>query len=116
MKRDMDLIRKILAMIEDSEDAHGFQPGTITVEGYSPPLVNFHVLLLCDAGLVDGNPDIHPPRVRRLTWEGCEFLDAYRDDTFWNNAKSLVIEKIGSLSYEALKAVTPILIKQALGG
>ena len=47
---------------------------------------------------------------------GHEFLDTYRQDASWNKTKALVIEKTGSLSFEALKMAGAVLMKSALGG
>ena len=49
MKRDLDLLRKIILALEAHE--HGFAPQELQVEGYSKEQIDFHVYLLGEAGL-----------------------------------------------------------------
>jgi hypothetical protein len=44
-------------------------------------------------------------RVKALTWEGHEFLDATKNETVWNKTKQLIADKGGSISIEVLKAL-----------
>ncbi|HUT54550.1 MAG TPA: DUF2513 domain-containing protein [bacterium] len=94
MKRDMELIRKILQSIE--EEPTGFAPNHIKIEGYSEDQINYHVYLMIDAGLLEGfkvtSHDSNSPeaKARNLTWFGHEFLDASRDNTRWEKAKTIV--------------------------
>jgi hypothetical protein len=41
--------------------------------------------------------------LKRLTWEGHEFLDKAKNEKVWNKAKSIIKEKGISLSLDALK-------------
>ena len=52
MKRDMDLVLKILRSVEDREDAGVVAP--VAVEGYTAEQIGFHVWLLVDAGRLEG--------------------------------------------------------------
>ncbi len=112
MKRDMDLIRKILLQVEAHEQPHG--PIQIKVEGYTREQISYHVGLLINAGYIEGyesggtRSSHYAPR--SLTWEGHEFLDAARNETVWNNTKEVVKEKGGSIPFELLK---DLLIKGA---
>ena len=90
MKRDMELIRKLLFAIEEN-------PRQLTVGGYDNEVVKYHALLLIEAGLLDGkvsdtlaNTSVVPSHifVNRLTWDGHEFLDNIRKDEIWNTIKS----------------------------
>src|SRR6476660_1465967 len=90
MKRDMDLIRKIMLAVEEHE--HGFAPRQIVIEGYTKEQIGYHNYLIINAGLGDG-PDLTHLRsespehdLRYLTFAGHEFLDAARDDTRWRKA------------------------------
>jgi DNA-binding transcriptional ArsR family regulator len=85
MKRDMDLIRRILMDIEESPEATGYQWLDLSIEGHSPEEVSYHVKLLDEAGLIEAEDltdtagfDVRP---KRLTWSGHEFIDAVRKDT-----------------------------------
>ena len=119
MKRDMDLVRKILLALEEQES--GFAEHKFKVEGYSEDEVGYHVLLLMEAGLVHGvdmthlgskNPVAAPSR---LTWQGYEFLDAARNDTLWNKAKGKVKEIGGSVAFSTLSTLLKKLAAEALG-
>jgi len=116
MKRDMDLVRKILLNIE-SQESQRYQ-GDVEIEGYSKEVVNYHLLLLVEAGLitaVDASsqagfyfiPD-------RLTWEGHEFIEAARNDTVWNQAKEQMAI-VGGFVYELAKPLLIEILKQQLG-
>jgi hypothetical protein len=50
MKRDMELIRKILVAMEDHPKAQGIVP--LEIDGYSDYDVSYQIKLLADNGLV----------------------------------------------------------------
>ena len=52
MKRDMDLVLKILRSVEAREDAGDLVP--VAVEGYTDEQIGFHVKLLVDSGRLEG--------------------------------------------------------------
>lgn len=116
MKRDMDLIRKILIGLElcgDDDDDTQVLVDKIKADGYSGRKVSCHVQLLDEAGLIgaenvsDQDDDIDWMPVR-LTWEGHEFLDETREESRWEKAKKVVKENTGGLAFGALK----MLLKQ----
>jgi hypothetical protein len=119
MKRDMDLVRRILMDIEACPEADA-QPGYLQLdfEGHSTEEVMYHVQLLGEAGLIEtqDQSDLAGFRIfpQRLTWQGHEFLDAIRKDTIWEKAKSIALEKTGALGFEALKVVSLKLAADAL--
>ena len=117
MKRDMDLIRAILLNVEQQGPPEGWCD--VQLPGHSEEEISYHVMLLRDAGLVEAvklsTQDGVCWRPKRLTYEGHEFLDAARNDTFWNKGKATAIEKTGSLSMEALKIALGAILKQSLG-
>jgi hypothetical protein len=107
MKRDMELIRKILIAIEQSPSASPpSEVQELQMEGYSEEEVGYHALLIIEAGLAKGK-DITGsglgPRglITRLTWQGHEFLDAVQDDTRWAKARAIVKEQAGSVRWTA---------------
>ena len=112
MKRDMDLVRKILLAIEAHPPTLG--PLKIQIDGYPKEIVDYHLTLMKDAGLIEGiNPgsksglgDIYAMTIpMRMTWQGCEFLDASRDENRWNKAKEIVKEMGSSVSFDVLKSL-----------
>ena len=96
MKRDPDLIRKILFMLEDDNKAfYSFGYKDVPIEGYSPAEVSYHLDLMMDAGLVHTQSfyiqsfsrGTFPSRhVVGLSWRGQELLDYARDDALWSQA------------------------------
>jgi hypothetical protein len=106
MKRDLDLIRKILLVMEEQE--HGYVQSELAVEGYTKEQVNFHIFLLGEAGLakvVENTPvGCKSPSALalHLTWAGYEFLAAAKDDTLWTKAKTTVIKPAGGVAFSVL--------------
>jgi len=117
MKRDMDLIRKMLLEIESNE--HGFAPDKIEILGYTQEQINYHALLLGEAGLAKifettSHGDRSPQAVvTRLTWAGHEFLDSARENQIWNQAKD-TIGKIGGASLQIWMMVLASFIMKKL--
>lgn len=118
MKRDMDLIRKMLLQIESDE--HGFAPKEIEITGYTQEEIGYHAILLGEAGLAkvvdltsDGS-DSPEGMITRLTWAGHEFIDASRETHTWNEAKDL-INKIGGATMQIWITVLTSLIQKKLG-
>ncbi len=116
MKRDMDLVRRILLEVEKTQYPGG--PHELSIEGYAKEEVTYHIELLKEAGLLlamstksFGGVQHYPIR---LTWEGHEFLDAARDDIRWSRTKE-VMGKVGGFTLEMVKAVLIALLKEAVG-
>lgn len=114
MKRDMDLVRRILLEIEESDE---WRSGAITYEDVDDEVVSYHVMLLFEAGLIDAidvSTNTLRWHARSLTWHGHEFLDAARDDTRWILAKETISSKIGSLPFDILNQVLGQMIKSVI--
>lgn len=118
MKRDMELIRRILFASEDENPAQEMK--TLRDEGHSEEQIRFHVFLMGEAGLVrtiadQGDNDRYPSAdVLCITWQGYEFLDAARADSTWQKATQLVKQKGLALPFDLLKEVLVMLARQAL--
>ncbi len=120
MKRDMELIRKILLVIEEQYIDVALY--NIEVDGYDLKTVAYHCKILYDVGFIDdyggsyGDNELQNFGVGSLTWEGHEFLDAARDDKRWKNAMSTVKEKGGAITIDILKQLLIQLMKNAFLG
>ncbi|MCX6644948.1 MAG: DUF2513 domain-containing protein [bacterium] len=107
MKRDMDLVRKILQAFEGED--HSSRMMYLHINGYKEEEINYHMLIMIDAGLLvgipfplgEGIPHVVP---ERMTWQGHDFLDAARDDTRWDKAKG-IMAKIGGVTFEIMKQI-----------
>lgn len=118
MKRDWDVIRKMVLAIEE---APGFVPDNLSFEGYTDAQVGYHAYLLMDAGLARGQEvtsdgsEAPEAMLVNLTWEGHEFAEAARDETRWEKAMGIVTEKGGAITIDVLKNLLSSLMKAALG-
>jgi hypothetical protein len=118
MKRDLELIRKMVLAIEDAPS--GWAPD-LKVEGYSDAQVGYHAYLLIDAGLAKGEDastmgsEAPEGFISCLTWAGHEFADAARDETRWKKAMGVVQEKGGTVTIGVLTQLLVALMKGALG-
>jgi hypothetical protein len=104
MKRDFDLVRAILIQLENEEE--------VSLSEYSEEQIKYHQALVVEAKLADGNAhyaSTHHSEIpagvilKRLTWEGHDFLDNARNKTIWNSAKQIIKDKGATLTVEALK-------------
>lgn len=101
MKRDLDLVRRILLHLEDAgEDASPSGWSAFIEDGYELGAIHYHVRLLHDAGLIEAD-EIVPGQwwPERITWSGHEFLDAARNEELWKQARQRVEQGTGSAPF-----------------
>lgn len=118
MRRDDDLIRKLLLAIEETDEP----PDSIKIEGYEELIVNRHLELLEEAGYIEATPlrSAMPPylmavHVERLTWDGHDFLEAARNETVWKKARERIKSFGGGVSFAVLKTILIEVAKEELG-
>ena len=99
MKRDLDLVRRILLHLESS-DASPSGWGAFTDDGYEIGTIHDHIRLLHDAGLIEAD-EIVPGQwwPERMTWSGHEFLDAARNEELWRETKRRVEKSTGGVPF-----------------
>tara|TARA_R110002049_G_scaffold130746_2_gene289167 strand:- start:12545 stop:12910 length:366 start_codon:yes stop_codon:yes gene_type:complete len=103
MKRDFELIKKIMIEVEKQTTTAGIHD--LQVDGYSLNEVSFNTYLMNESGLIKasfakfGSGEYELTYLNRLTWKGHEFLDNARNDTVWKKTIGLVKEKGGSVSF-----------------
>ncbi len=112
MKRDLDLIRTILLQVEEKD--RRFSPEE--VEGHSLEKVDYHLVLLLEAGLIGGSKFSNgfvssSVLVTQLTWSGHDFLDAARNKSIWEKAKKYVAAKL-KLDSVPLEVIKGVLIRE----
>jgi len=118
MKRNLELIRKMVLAIKDAPS--GWAPD-LSFEGYTSAQIGYHAYLLVDAGLSRGSDastmDSEGPEamITSLTWAGHEFAEAARDDTRWNKAMCTVKDKGGTITLNLLMQLLCSLMKAAFG-
>jgi hypothetical protein len=120
MKRDIELVRKILLAVEDSKDANrrGFRP---KIDGYEDEVIQVHVGLLWNKGLIKAmdcsSSNGESYIITGLTWEGHDFIEAARNETVWRRVMKVVTEKGGGITLEITKELLKkYLSEQILGG
>ncbi|USK91502.1 DUF2513 domain-containing protein [Rossellomorea marisflavi] len=120
MKRDMELVRKILFSLENSNNTSKW--ALIQIDGYRPNEVSYHLKLLSQAGLVEAKDldnGVHSIWVAKsLTWDGHEFLASIDDDTVWAKVKGGIKSKgleLGQISFGVLKEYAKMELKKTLG-
>lgn len=120
MKRNWDLIRKILLAVEDLPTPQQVVTAS-DIKGTAPEVVNYHLQLLKEAGLVkgscsnylDGSTECH---ISQLTWNGHEFLDAIRNQTAWHKTLTVLRDKGLDLSFDTIKAAAAQVAASVIGG
>ncbi len=118
MKRDWELVRKILIAVEEIQ-SHSQQVDGNSIPGYDSPLVSYHIHLLKDAGLLEATCStyLNEPRecyAFELTWQGHEFLDQIRPQNIWNKTVAMIREKGLDLSFTTIKAAAAAVAKSLI--
>lgn len=115
MKRNWDLIRKILLKLEEKADSTSWLEST-DIKGYDAKTVAYHYKLLSNAGLIEAidvsSLEEEDFSATSLTWQGHEFLDKIRNDSVWNKVKSTVQSKSLDLSFDVIKRLQQKLLRQ----
>lgn len=109
MKRNNELIRRIILKIEDQPEALA----DLTASAWpadNEDEVNYHLQLLIEAKIIEGTCQVRRSsishcRVSRLTWKGHELADAFRRDTTWASIKQVAIDKGIDLTVEIIPAL-----------
>jgi hypothetical protein len=103
-RRDFNLIRAILLQAEQTG------PHTFDIPGYERAMVESHLLLLIEVGLVQGSimrdgtgPATHV-LVDRLTWSGHDLVALLRDNARWEETRTAVLDAHGRAHFDVLVA------------
>lgn len=119
MKRDLELVRKMILAIEDHPS--GWAPHDLAFEGYTRAQAGYHAYLLIDSGLAKGEhfgtfgSEASEGAIDFLTRKGHEFAAAARDDTRRKKAEGLITEKGGNVTIDILTPVLGNLMRGAFG-
>jgi hypothetical protein len=117
MRRDMDLVRKMVLMIEDQPDGHA--PRSFPIAGYTDAEIGYHTYLIAESGLCEGQEITTATSgvcymLGKLTPAGHDFADAARSDTVWQKAKTKVQGSVGTVTVEVMKALLDHVARQML--
>ena len=123
MKRDLDLIRRMLLRIEEKADV---PPNTLEVKDFldmnsNPHYISLHIQLLLDAGFIEVMSgasfyeDVKDFDITRLTFAGYEYLDTVRNSYIWERTKERLANVGGAAALGVVKAVAEGFVKIQLG-
>jgi Hypothetical protein (DUF2513) len=125
MKRDMDLIRELLLKIENGQTSFILTSDTAAALSLSPAeggmtaeaaaKLEEHLILLEQAGFIEimsGSLSGHYA-IKRLAWEGHDFLDSIRDPKIWEKTKKGV-EGAGGFTVDLLKDLAKGFMKKQI--
>lgn len=136
MKRDWDLIRKLLTDIEEDRDVLAEIPpeprlADLSWDEYEQQAKEFsaaerrisgHLELLIDNNFIEG---LHVSRTSgrfsysladpRLTMAGHDLLDTMRSSTVWGSIKSIAKQKGIELTFDGIKMLGTVALKQVIG-
>ena len=108
MKRDMELVRRILLELSGSSqplDARTFVDGNTTLEE-----VIYHFRIMEDGGLIKASVAYagNKPYIctaNELTWAGNDFLASIRSNSIWSKVKTTIAKATGDASLDVIKAL-----------
>lgn len=110
MKRDFDLVRKLLIFFEEKPGPERVEVPPI--EEYDDLTIKYHLVLLYEAGFLRCEPVKSSTSDRiiyvlpfDLTWQGHEFLDKIRSDSTWQKVKDTILSKGGALAFNIISEV-----------
>ena len=105
MKRDMDLIRRILLRVEEEGNNRG-RVVIESIEGYDEDLVLYNVKLLVGAGYLNAaGTSAGVYLIRDITWEGHDFLDSVRNRAVWRKVHEKLGPSFNQVSVSVIKAL-----------
>ncbi len=119
MKRDMDLVRNLLLTIESHQNLTGNQliqygdQEDLGITDYSRDQVIYHIRMLIDESMIQGEMVYGGPIISKLTWQGHDFLDSIRDPEIWQKTKDGV-KNAGGFSMDLLGDLAKGLIKKKI--
>jgi hypothetical protein len=115
MKRDMDLVRRIVLAAEDLPAGEWLEE----LDGVDPMVFSSHAKWMQEAGIVEATISEYleggaAVAIKRLTWDGCNFADEIRSDTLWKKAKETVLKPTTSFTFSILREWLKTEITQGL--
>ncbi|MCH4157668.1 MAG: DUF2513 domain-containing protein [Acidaminococcaceae bacterium] len=124
MKRDLELIRKILIAVEKADGYVAFDGTPDIAEAIGEAdlsNVGYQVSLLSDCNYLEVSKmallglDYYNYTIFRLTSAGCDYLDSVRDPGIWAKTKTKLESVGGSVSLDVVKDVACKLVAIQLG-
>jgi hypothetical protein len=118
MRRNMDLIRKMLLAIE--EHPTGWAP-ELKIDGYESDEIGYHAYLIVEAGLAVGHDMTHSGHkgpyymITRLTSAGHDFADGARNQFIWDEVSEEIQKKgLVSITIDVMKRMLDKFIRRRI--
>ena len=117
MKRDMELVREILLKVQARTD---LKPQRQIIEGRDDLIVERHIEMLYEAGLLEGLPHKSSQRpaagaeifITDMSWEGHDFLAALENENVWSKIRTTFsTAELAGLPVSLLKELGAELLK-----
>lgn len=120
MKRDLELVRKLLIFFDEKPGPEHIEIPPIS--GYDDSTIKYHLVLLHDAGYLRCEPVKSSTSDRTiyvlpfdLTWNGHEFLEKVRDQHIWDEViRDIKSRGFVSASVDFVKTLADAAIRKRL--
>ena len=107
MIRDIDLIRRLMLIIDGKQGSQGLKADDLEVDGYSLEDIAYHLYMMAESKMLVSEPfqsAQHPEHrfnivVYELSWHGHEYLDLIRDLKLWTDIRERMAN-VGANSFE----------------
>ena len=120
VKRDMELVRRILFEVQDKTS---LAPEPLQLVDVDHDYLGRHIEMLFDEGMLDGfGKDLShlgykQVWVKDLTWSGHDFVAALRNDGVWHKIKTTLSPfDLATMPLNVLKGVAVDLLKKYIEG
>jgi len=120
MKRDMDIVKRVLLAIEEKYVDVALHDGELGIEDLGLEVVAYHCDILYEHGLISTykpyyvGDGIYAFGVGRLTWDGHDFLDKIRDESNWERIKKAINDNKLPMTIEVVKDVAKAFIAEGI--
>lgn len=125
MKRNLDLVRSILLIVEEAEghlEIKDLFKARDRIKGceFTDGEIIYHVELLIAHGFIDGkltrdlSGEIIEGCINGLTWDGADFLESMRDNGVWEKAKDAIKRTVGSTTFDVVKQTCSLVAMQMI--
>lgn len=121
MKRDLDLVRKLLLYFDEKPGPERADTPDLGSE-YTENEVKYHLTLMYQAGLLNCEPVRSSTSDRviyvlpfDLTWAGHEFLDKVRNEGVWAKVRAAGSSRGGSLAFAVVNELATKFALRAAG-
>jgi len=115
----MDVVRKILLIMESSDQQKFDFDTTLVIPDIDRNTKRYYFLKMREANLINHIYDECEGNEYsfvniELTWDGHQFIEQIREESFWNKLKRKLVKSGVGLSIFAIKTGAPLLIKELL--